>query len=484
MLSADRARRLLTGLCILAMLLPATAVLAAEDPESDLEEVEQRIEDARERVEEVDGERTVTIADLERIDAQLGILDGKLAELQSELAVAEAELGDAERRVAATTAELTRTEGERNATQQALAGEREQFTRRTRATYMYGGTDPTIVALSTRSVADFTRAMEYVQRIVEVDRDRVNQVSGLVRQVEAATDELEALRAKQTAQQQAAEAQRDDVAGLVAEEEEVRAVVAAERQKRQLVLNQLDSDRATHLAMISSLEEESDKLTEEIRRIEEERRLGEERRQQEEEARRVAAAQEQEQEQEQEQGQGQEQGQEQEQEQGQGQEQEQEREQAAASRSSSGGGGGGGRGGGGSPPPEEAPASTGRMQRPADGPITSRYGYRVHPIFGTRRLHAGIDFGGGYGAPIYAAESGTVISAGSRGGYGNTIVVDHGGGTTTLYAHQSRFAVSGGAQVGRGQVIGYIGSTGYSTGPHLHFEVRINGAPTDPAPYL
>ncbi|CAN5867642.1 hypothetical protein BH23ACT8_BH23ACT8_04080 [soil metagenome] len=466
MLSADRARRLLTGLCILAMLLPATAVLAAEDPESDLEEVEQRIEDARERVEEVDGERTVTIADLERIDAQLGILDGKLAELQSELAVAEAELGDAERRVAATTAELTRTEGERNATQQALAGEREQFTRRTRATYMYGGTDPTIVALSTRSVADFTRAMEYVQRIVEVDRDRVNQVSGLVRQVEAATDELEALRAKQTAQQQAAEAQRDDVAGLVAEEEEVRAVVAAERQKRQLVLNQLDSDRATHLAMISSLEEESDKLTEEIRRIEEERRLGEERRQQEEEARRVAAAQEQEQEQEQ------------------GQEQEQEREQAAASRSSSGGGGGGGRGGGGSPPPEEAPASTGRMQRPADGPITSRYGYRVHPIFGTRRLHAGIDFGGGYGAPIYAAESGTVISAGSRGGYGNTIVVDHGGGTTTLYAHQSRFAVSGGAQVGRGQVIGYIGSTGYSTGPHLHFEVRINGAPTDPAPYL
>ncbi|MBA2317805.1 MAG: peptidoglycan DD-metalloendopeptidase family protein [Euzebyales bacterium] len=466
MLSADRARRLLTGLCILAMLLPATAVLAAEDPENDLEEVEQRIEDARERVEEVDGERTVTIADLERIDAQLGILDGKLAELQSELAVAEAELGDAERRVAATTAELTRTEGERNATQQALAGEREQFTRRTRATYMYGGTDPTIVALSTRSVADFTRAMEYVQRIVEVDRDRVNQVSGLVRQVEAATDELEALRAKQTAQQQAAEAQRDDVAGLVAEEEEVRAVVAAERQKRQLVLNQLDSDRATHLAMISSLEEESDKLTEEIRRIEEERRLGEERRQQEEEARRVAAAQEQEQEQ------------------GQEQEQEQEREQAAASRSSSGGGGGGGRGGGGSPPPEEAPASTGRMQRPADGPITSRYGYRVHPIFGTRRLHAGIDFGGGYGAPIYAAESGTVISAGSRGGYGNTIVVDHGGGTTTLYAHQSRFAVSGGAQVGRGQVIGYIGSTGYSTGPHLHFEVRINGAPTDPAPYL
>jgi murein DD-endopeptidase MepM/ murein hydrolase activator NlpD len=124
------------------------------------------------------------------------------------------------------------------------------------------------------------------------------------------------------------------------------------------------------------------------------------------------------------------------------------------------------------------------MQRPADGPITSGYGYRVHPIFGTRRLHTGIDFGGGYGAPIFAAESGTVISAGSRGGYGNAIVIDHGGGTTTLYAHQSRFAVSGGAQVSRGQVIGYIGSTGYSTGPHLHFEVRINGATTDPAPYL
>jgi murein DD-endopeptidase MepM/ murein hydrolase activator NlpD len=124
------------------------------------------------------------------------------------------------------------------------------------------------------------------------------------------------------------------------------------------------------------------------------------------------------------------------------------------------------------------------MQRPSDGRITSGYGWRTHPIFGTRRMHTGTDFGPGYGAPIYAAETGTVISANARGGYGNTIIIDHGQGLTTLYAHQSRFAVSSGARVTRGQVIGYVGSTGNSTGPHLHFEVRVNGAHRDPMNYL
>ena len=116
--------------------------------------------------------------------------------------------------------------------------------------------------------------------------------------------------------------------------------------------------------------------------------------------------------------------------------------------------------------------------------MSSSYGWRTHPIFGNRRFHSGIDFGGGYGAPIYAAEAGVVVSASSRGGYGMTIVIDHGGGLTTLYAHQSRFAVGAGQQVTRGQVIGYIGSTGFSTGPHLHFEVRVNGATRNPMDYL
>lgn len=101
-------------------------------------------------------------------------------------------------------------------------------------------------------------------------------------------------------------------------------------------------------------------------------------------------------------------------------------------------------------------------------------------MLGTRRLHAGVDFGAGPGTPIVAADNGTVVSAGWTGGYGNAVIIDHGGGVATLYGHQSRLAVRSGARVSRGQVIGYVGSTGMSTGPHLHFELRVNGVPRDP----
>ena len=116
--------------------------------------------------------------------------------------------------------------------------------------------------------------------------------------------------------------------------------------------------------------------------------------------------------------------------------------------------------------------------------ITSPFGYRYHPILGYRKLHTGIDFGVGYGTPIKAADSGTVIYATWMSGYGNVTILDHGSGITTLYAHQSSIAVGSGARVSQGQVIGYVGSTGFSTGPHLHFEVRLNGTAVDPMGYL
>ena len=116
--------------------------------------------------------------------------------------------------------------------------------------------------------------------------------------------------------------------------------------------------------------------------------------------------------------------------------------------------------------------------------VVSSYGPRLHPILGYTRTHAGIDLDGDSGQEIYAASSGRVIYSGVRGGYGNTVIIDHGGGLATLYAHQSSIAVRNGVDVGLGDLIGYVGSTGLSTGPHLHFEVRISGAHTDPAPYF
>jgi murein DD-endopeptidase MepM/ murein hydrolase activator NlpD len=121
---------------------------------------------------------------------------------------------------------------------------------------------------------------------------------------------------------------------------------------------------------------------------------------------------------------------------------------------------------------------SGRFIWPVSGPLTSPFGMRWG------RLHAGIDIGAAEGTPIRAAASGTVILLGWTGGYGNYTCVGHGGGYSTCYAHQSRYGTSNGAKVSQGQVIGYVGNTGNSFGAHLHFEVRVNGSPVNPAGYL
>jgi len=124
------------------------------------------------------------------------------------------------------------------------------------------------------------------------------------------------------------------------------------------------------------------------------------------------------------------------------------------------------------------------MVWPVPGALVSNFGNRVHPIFGTVRMHNGLDLDGNMGDPIVAAQSGTVLSAGWQSGYGNTIVLDHGDNLSTVYAHQTSFEVAAGDAVQTGQLIGYVGSTGNSTGPHLHFEVRVSGNARDPIGYL
>jgi len=129
---------------------------------------------------------------------------------------------------------------------------------------------------------------------------------------------------------------------------------------------------------------------------------------------------------------------------------------------------------------------SGAFIRPVGGSISSGFGYRSDPMTGTQTFHAGIDFGVGCGTPIKAAGNGTVIFAGGTryDGYGLHVIINHGGGLVTLYGHQDPYAVSQGQVVTAGQVIGYVGSTGKSTGCHLHFEVRQNGNPVNPLGYL
>ena len=121
---------------------------------------------------------------------------------------------------------------------------------------------------------------------------------------------------------------------------------------------------------------------------------------------------------------------------------------------------------------------------PLYGEITSPFGWREHPIYGDARFHSGMDIGGDYGLPIIAAAAGILTYSGWISGYGFPVIIDHGGGISTLYGHNDSLAVGEGQTVSQGQVIAYCGSTGNSTGPHCHFEVRENGEPVDPLGYL
>jgi murein DD-endopeptidase MepM/ murein hydrolase activator NlpD len=129
----------------------------------------------------------------------------------------------------------------------------------------------------------------------------------------------------------------------------------------------------------------------------------------------------------------------------------------------------------------ERPApSVGGLMMPANGPVTSYFGYRYHPILHFSRFHAGLDIGAGWGSPIVAAADGQVIGAGWAGGYGREVQIAHGGGIVSLYGHMSEIVAQPGSFVRAGQLIGYVGSSGLSTGPHLHFEVRQGGNPVNP----
>lgn len=132
----------------------------------------------------------------------------------------------------------------------------------------------------------------------------------------------------------------------------------------------------------------------------------------------------------------------------------------------------------------QAVSGSGVFIWPVNGPITSPFGYRNHPIFGRAIFHSGIDIGVDEGTPVHAADAGVVVEADWLGGYGNAVIIDHGNGLSTVYGHNSSLAVSAGQSVAKGEVIAYAGSTGNSTGPHVHFEVRSGGEPVDPMGYL
>ena len=415
---------LAAALLVLLALLGAPA--DAQDRQDELDDIDSQIDDAEAEIETIDAQVEVSVEELDRILADLQVLQDELNALTTELQGAQAELEDRERVLAATTAELARTEARLEQTRADLEAQRGAYEARVRQSYITARPDQALSVFTATDVSSFTQASRYVEAIVERDRAGFEQIDVLRRQIEADEAELARLRQQQDDERAAAESERDRVSALVARQEELVGQVESRAEDKRTVLAGLESDRATAEQLIADLEAESAQIEAELRAAAEA-------------AAAAAAAQ-----------------------------------QAAAGGSSSSGGS----------VNAPAPSGSGRFIYPVNGRISSNYGYRIHPISGASRLHAGMDIAAGTGTPIYAAGPGTVIYAGWRGGYGNTIMIDHGGGIVTLYGHQSSLASSVGQSVSQGQVIGYVGSTGYSTGPHLHWEVRVNGSPRDPRGYV
>ena len=423
---------IVTVLCVAGVLAPAAAGAAA-NPESALDRVNDELEDAESNLRGVERRKAVALSDLERIDARQAELDAQLERLGVRLDAAEAALADSQARLAQTTQTLTAVEGQLADTRARLEDNQDEFSQRARSTYMYGGQASwTHLVLGIDSIDEFQRGLKYARSVLRNDQEVVERISALESTVQRTTVELGKLQDERAAQRAVDARRRDEAAAIVAEREAVAREVEVEADKRRLLVARLETDRESYMTMVANLEATGEQLEAELR----EREVAAA-------AREAAAA-----------------------------------ERAAIARAAAARGATTGATAG------PAPASAGAMQWPVIAPVTSPFGWRTHPVFGTRRFHAGMDIGAPDRTPIGAATDGVVVSAGWRGGYGNAVVIDHGGGVTTTYAHQSSVAVSAGQRVSRGQTIGYVGSTGYSTGPHVHFEVRVNGSPTNPMAYL
>lgn len=354
-------------------------------------------------------------------------------EIATELNRIIAEIEDVKVRISLKMDEIEIAEGELFDAIEREFQQYEAMKMRIRFIYENGDFHFLEVLMSSTSIADLLNRAEYIQQVSDYDRNMLIELQNTVQLVEERKAHLE----QENIELQAIQAE------LTVKEAELDQLLA----DKEVEISELQGLIGANAAVLANLRQA---IADEKARIEEARRLAEEaaRRQREEEARRQA-----------------------------------ERE-AAANRPSTpnppaGGNSGGGSGGSG---PVQG---NGSMTHPAPGSrVSSGFGNRIHPIHGVMQFHAGVDFAAPMGAAVLAADSGTVVSTGFGWSSGNFIILDHGGGVTTRYFHLSVISVSPGQSVGRGERIGSVGSTGDSTGPHLHFEVRINGSPVNPMQFL
>lgn len=430
-----------TSPLVLAVLLALSSfVPAAADTRTELQESRSELREAQRELDRVeasvgDGKRRVAVLDARLTDAteRLLALEGELERKRGRLAEAEAALAEAERQLdhaeAATAAAVAEAEGATRrleATEDELTSERATLGGQAANVYKHGGPagygDLLTAVLRFESPSDAALGVHLVESAISQQKATIERIDVLRVEADVHRRAMEEARQRRMVEEAAARTARSDVADLTDRRRAAADEVATVVREQRGLVRSIRVDQEEQRRLLVRLERRRQGTAQLIDLLEAESV------QLEAELRAQAA-----------------------------------RERASGRSAGAQG--------------------TGTFVWPTSGPVTSGYGYRTHPVTGSRRLHAGIDIGAPTGQTIVAADRGTVIHAGWRGGYGNTVIVSHGGGLTTLYAHQSGFAVRDGESVARGEAVGYVGSTGMSTGPHLHFEVRVNGSPRDPLDY-
>jgi len=408
---------------------------------SDKTKVDQQIDATKKQVDTASAEELRLLGLIEQSTGRRASLDAKVAAFDSEIAVVQRQLDAAQSKLAALESQQRATEAKLADSRHALALAKEELGRQAIAAYT-GQSEAASYAsmlLHARSLGDLASKRSYMRAVVGSQTQAIAATERLRDEVGDLGKQLEASKAD-------AQGQRDLVAGQRAGLQANRDAQAAARAEVQAEIAQTDKLKGEVVARkeefeshLNDLEAESAAIAETLKRRQAE-------------AAAAAAA------------------------------------RAATTTTAPGAPATTGSGSATTAPaaaaatPAKAP---GRLLTPVPGaPITSPYGYRIHPIYGTSRLHTGIDYGASEGTPIRASADGVVVSASWFGGYGNATIIDHGGGIATLNGHQSSMSVSAGQRVTQGQTIGRVGCTGDCTGPHTHFEVRVNGDPVNPANYL
>lgn len=421
----------------------ASTSLAADDPEDKKRKVDSQISATHDDLEHTSRQLRQAYDALEVTRGKLPAARAKAEQAATAQIAAQSRYDDAAAALRVAEADEAKARQDIAETTRRIAQARENVAGFAGEVYQQRGLGTIAVAFGAESPAEVVDRMVMADTVGGVQASSLDTLNTSRADLVTQQDRLEALRDKTREARDAASARLSEAKTATASAERAQADLESIETKQARQAGALENERAKERRRLAALESESDRLG----KVLEERarkariRAAEIRAAREAQERRIREA------------------------------------RARASRSSSTS----------SDPNPAPPPSQGVLAAPVDAPVTSEFGLRFHPILQYWRLHSGRDYGGSCGAPVYAAADGQIVSAGTAGGYGNQIAVDHGVKRgvllSTTYNHLQSFARTGGS-VSRGQVIGYVGTTGTSTGCHLHFETYENGTAVDPRGWL